>query len=439
MRDEQGAAISGIAVDWLVDADPSHHVGHTDTRGWFVVDLPAGRSFVVTVAGQTREACSDRGPARVDFVVRHYRRIVVVVADAGGTPLADAVVQLGTKSDGRLVDAVAVTDVAGRAVLDSFDRRDVVSVAKAGWRPTHRIPVTLATPATPVAEADAAWELRIVVERLSAADNAGRPRRRSVGRPVADVAITWLAEHGAMRQRYLGFLVEHPAPFEVRSDERGGFLLPLCGSVGRLLARKDDADSCLDLDPADYEVAGVAVVMLPEAIVRGIVVDQAGMPARGAGRGRRASRRNSQRSTDALGRFELRGCRRGDRCRREHRGAHLRFHPGHGADERGVVVPAAGAVEVNLALAGNLVQGTVTRGGSAVVDAEVSVSGTSHGWRGGQWDYRGYSVRTNAPDGSFTIVRPEGPVERHHGAGRIGSGRGAVVPIGGDGVIPGAH
>lgn len=416
VRDQRGAPVTQLPVAWTVDNDISVHIGWTDQHGVFVEDLPMDRSYVVTVAGQTKAGASIGGPLHLEFVVSPYRRIDVAVVDMNGEPLTDATVQLGSEVDPQVLVDVASTDPAGRASVVSFNRGDMLSVAKPGWRGTDRLPVTAAEPRRQPAAGELTWSLDFVLEPVLAADLVEGRVVDDANRPIAAAVVTWFARDGSRPRRFKGFLTRLPAPVAVRTDAAGRFALPLCRDVGRLSVQCEGyADCWLQLDPDDYEVRGIEVVMTAEKVVRGFVIDQAGQPVPGAEvEVATDDLRPRPTLTDARGRFELRGIAALARAPEDSAAASVRigaFHPAHGTDTKKVALQEANETPMHLVLSGNLLHGRVHRGSLPVTGARVTVHGTSRRLSGNSWGVVSYSVLSKAPDGAFAILRPDGPWE----------------------------
>ncbi len=409
--DEARAPVPGMTVVWRIDSDPEAHHGTTDSRGWFVEDLPRGHALLVTVAGQTKSANNADGPARVDFVVRHFRRISIAVTDPNGRPVDQAGIRMASKADDRQVHLAAVTDGSGHAVVDSFDARDLVSVAKDGWLATQQLPVTAAVPSDDAGATEAVWRLDFTIERVRGSDVVPGRVVDEVGRPIPDVTITW--HSGARRLRHRGFLTRAPAPQTAVSNTEGRFSLALRREPGRLLARRDGlADCWLRLEPADYE-GGIEVVMVAEAIVRGTVIDQAGVGVCGAQVEAAADDDTPRRTmTNALGRFVVRGLRAGTNPSSVVPRAGIQvcaFHPARGSGTQRLTVEPGGIAEAQLVLSGDTITGSVRRGAVPVPGARIRVRGTIRGWNGADWENGDFDVLASHPDGRFTIARPEGP------------------------------
>ena len=408
---EDRQPVSGIGISWIVDSDLRPQHGATNGQGVLLADYPLGRSFRVTVAGQTTAATSRDGPARVDFVVGRHRRIQVCVSAADGTRVSGASVLLGSKGNAQVAIPVAETGPQGLATFSSFDRRDLVWVSKEGWRSTARLPVTAASRQNASQSDSRTWLLEFLVERMQSSDLVHGRVVNVAGRPIPDVTVRWLAGAGGPRLRYRSFLAEHPAPVTVQSDAAGRFSLPLCGGRGRLHARcRGFADVWQDLDPLSYEVDGVEVVLPPEATIEGFVVGQAGLPVGGAQVEARVGDDDPVASiTDASGRFRLRGVR-GSQDHVDTAGTVVElcaFHASEGSAREEFALANVGFADIRLALVGELLTGLLRRDAEPVSRAQVYVRGTIRSWRGGSWDYRGYSV-TTLEDGRFRLVRPVG-------------------------------
>jgi hypothetical protein len=407
--DEERDPVPGMAVHWTIDSDPVLRCGVTDPQGALIHELEPGNVFVVTVAGQRRVASSVEGPARVEFLVRHFRRIAVVVTDPAGAAVPAAGVQVGSKVDEDQVYVAAVTDGHGCAQVDSFDERDLLSIVKGGFKATQRLPVTAAVPRSSEGGAST-WELQFTVEPLRDSDVVSGRVVDELGRPVAAASITWWS--GERPSRHRGFLTRAPGPVCAVSEDTGRFRLPLCGQQGRLLARRDGfADRWLALEPATYATNGIEVVMVPEVVVHGIVLDQEGRAVSGAELEAGTAGDTPRRAmTDCSGRFTLRGVRAGPDPSNRAGSLGVRvtaFHPARGAAAKWTAVHTNRA-DVELTLAGARIVGSVRRGASPVPSTRVAIRGTMNSWRGSGFDDRGYEVLTDSPDGRFVLARPEG-------------------------------
>ena len=296
--DERDQPVGGAAV--AIDANPPLVV-ETEADGSFVFEGLISRDYRV----EASKAEGYAGPARLRLVdkaepitlrLRRGGEVEVVVVDRpGGTPIADAAVELRSTLTWR-----ATTDAAGVAHLRGVGAVWApLAVLAAGYSPAATMLGTTGLAGAPE---------RVTVSLARGAALSGRvldEARRPV--PGARVVATPASEP---------FPVVDPRRDGVLADPDGTFSFPaLAAGSWRLTATHGDhapaTSAPLTVDGAAAR-RGVELVLGPGGVVRGVVRDKAGQPVASAdvrvvARGYVFWRARRQAFTDAEGRFSIAG------------------------------------------------------------------------------------------------------------------------------------